>query len=348
MKVLNVTKYSLILIFILSFFSCSTFIKDSVYPTLSDNKYDSEFPYKNCSAQLEEISNSVRLVNVIAYYKNYIVNPADKLLKSKLNADNFDDKTFYQGTFHKTASGTATIVYSLNGYVALLTCAHIISFPDTIYSFKIDTNGTVTKYLESVSIKTKQTNYITDFPEGGDVDILVKDSYNDLALIGKRFYEYRLNSFPLFKYPFGKARQLEWGSFVYALGYPMNYKMVTKGIVSSPNRDDAGSFLIDAVFNRGFSGGIVLAIRDGVPNFELVGLVRSVPAEYEYTIKPEIPTDDYEFNPLVPYKGQFYIDQKVNIKYGVTRVIPIETIIDFVKRNYDLLLNNGYSLDNFK
>ena len=45
-------------------------------------------------------------------------------------------------------------------------------------------------------------------------------------------------------------------------------------------------FLVDAVFNRGYSGGIVLAIRDGVPNFELVGLVKSVPAEYEYVMKP--------------------------------------------------------------
>ena len=37
-----------------------------------------------------------------------------------------------------------------------------------------------------------------------------------------------------------------------------------------------------------------------------------------------------------------------NIKYGVTRVIPVETIIDFIRRNYDFLLNNGYALDNFK
>ncbi|MFH0733125.1 MAG: serine protease [bacterium] len=348
MKILNITKFSFLLVFILIVSSCSTFIRDSVYPTLSDFKYDSEFPYKNCSSQLEEISNSVRLVNVIAYYRNYLVNPAEKLIKSQITPDNFDEKTFYKGTFHKTASGTATIVYAFNGYVALLTCAHIISFPDTLYAFRIDTNGTVTRHVESISIKTKQTNYVTDFPEGGDVDILVKDNYNDLAIIGRRFYQYNLNSFPLFKYPLGKARELEWGSFVYALGYPMNYKMVTKGIVSSPNRDDNGSFLIDAVFNRGFSGGIVLAIRDGVPNFELVGLVRSVPAEYEYTLKPEIPTDDYEFNPLVPYKGQLFIDQKVNIKYGVTRVIPIETVISFIQRNYDVLINNGYALDNFK
>ncbi len=169
-----------------------------------------------------------------------------------------------------------------------------------------------------------------------------------MAIIGKRFVQYKLNQFPVFSYPLGNAKNLEWGSFVYALGYPMNYKMITKGIVSSPNRDESGSFLIDAVFNRGFSGGIVLAIRDGVPNFELVGLVRSVPAEYEYVLKPEAPTEGYEYNPLLPYKGNIMIEQRVNIKYGVTRVIPIETIVEFINKNADKLLKFGYIFDNFK
>ena len=30
---------------------------EAVYPTLSDGKYDSEFPYRNCSEQLEDIGD---------------------------------------------------------------------------------------------------------------------------------------------------------------------------------------------------------------------------------------------------------------------------------------------------
>lgn len=330
------------------FFSCSSFIKDTVYPTLSDGKYDSEFPYKNCSSQLEDISNSVRLLNVLAYYKNYVVNETEDLKLSDLNNDNFEEKTYKKGTFHKTASGTATILYAIDGNVALLTCAHIINFPDTIYTYKIKKTGELTPYVESIAIKNKQTNYISDFPEGGDVEIIIMDTFNDLAIIGKRFYDYKINSFPVFKYPLGKAKDLEWGSFVYSMGFPMNYKMITKGIVSSPNRDDNGSFLIDAVFNRGFSGGIVLAIRDGVPNFEFVGLVRSVPAEYEYVVKPEMLSEEKEYNPLMPYGGDLFIEQRVNIKYGVTRVIPIETIRDFITKNYNELLKHNFLFDNFK
>jgi len=123
--------------------------------------------------------------------------------------------------------------------------------------------------------------------------------------------------------------------------------MVTKGIVSSPNKDGKGSFLIDAVFNRGFSGGIVLAIRDGVPNFEIVGLVRSVPAEYEYVLKPVPMNQSIEYNPLIPYTGDIYIDQRASLKYGITRVIAIEAIVEYLEDNEDFLAEKGYLLKQF-
>ncbi len=40
--------------------SCTKKIYDVVYPTLNDGRYDSEFPYKNASHQLEEISKSIK------------------------------------------------------------------------------------------------------------------------------------------------------------------------------------------------------------------------------------------------------------------------------------------------
>ena len=69
-------------------------------------------------------------------------------------------------------------------------------------------------------------------------------------------------------------------------GYPSGHKMVTKAIVSSPNKDRKGSFLLDAVLTPGFSGGIALAVRDGVPNFELVGLVQLVSGRTTYALGP--------------------------------------------------------------
>ena len=51
--------------------ACSSSVYRDVYPTLIDGRYDSEFPYKGCSRQLEEISETVQMLNCIAYYRTY-------------------------------------------------------------------------------------------------------------------------------------------------------------------------------------------------------------------------------------------------------------------------------------
>ena len=118
--------------------------------------------------------------------------------------------------------------------------------------------------------------------------------------------------------------------------------MITKAIVSSPNLDDNGSFLTDAVINRGFSGGIVLAIRDGVPNFELVGMVQRVPKEDEDFIKPKSLKNDARYNSLVPYQDELYVDRRISLRYGIAKIVSIETILEFIKDTKELLNSNGY------
>ena len=65
-------KKNFILIIGIILTSCAQNIYKVAYPTLSDGKYDTEFPYKNCSSQLEEISKSVKLLNCMAFYKTYV------------------------------------------------------------------------------------------------------------------------------------------------------------------------------------------------------------------------------------------------------------------------------------
>ncbi|OGU36191.1 MAG: hypothetical protein A2068_08275 [Ignavibacteria bacterium GWB2_35_6b] len=317
------------------FISCSptSQIYETAYPTLNDGKYDSEFPYKSSSKQLEEISHSIKMINVLVFYTSYFFDEQTKLTAADLQQNNFIEKSYQKTSFHQPSSGTATVIRSSIDEVVLLTCAHIIDFPDTIITYHSNENGSATKFIESVSIKNEQSNYIPDFPDGGKVEIIAVDNKNDLALIGRKIDAKSFTNFPKLNYPKGKAKELEWGSFIYAFGYPLGQKMISKGIVSSPNFDGNGTFLIDAVFNRGFSGGVVLAIRDGVPNFELVGLVRSVPAEIEYILRPAQQNEINSFNPTLPYKGEVYIDQQKTMKYGVTRVIPIEVIEEFINKN---------------
>ncbi|MFC2133068.1 serine protease [Bacteroidota bacterium] len=344
---MKVTKYVFSVLLFFSFISCSSDVYKTIYPTLVDGEYDSEFPYKSSSDQLEEIGESVKLLNTLAFYRSHIFDSGTNLKADDLTQDIVDEEASKITFFNHTASGTATVIYARDKLIALLTCAHIIDYPDTVISYFKAENGANTDYVQSFSIKERQSIYVTDLPEFGEVEVLLLDKDLDIAVLGKKLSNPRAALVPVFKYPVGRAKDLEWGSFVYIFGYPMNYKMVTKGIVSSPNKDGKGSFLIDAVFNRGFSGGIVLAIRDGVPNFEIVGLIRSVPAENEYLLKP-VPTDEkIEYNPLLPYTGDIYVDQRISMKYGITRVIGIEEIVDYIKENENFLRTQGYMLDRF-
>lgn len=343
-KVINTV---LLLAAILLLVSCKSAIYEVAYPALSDGRYDSEFPYKSSSDQLKEITNSVKMLNCVAYYTTYVFDYDSMIRKKDLNNDVLEEKSIDIGRFDRTASGTATLISAHRGSVVLLTCAHIVDFQDTLISYYKTESGYNTGYIESISIKDKQVNYIPEFPSGGEVDILVRDDRQDLALLGRHYGVEQRSKFNVFEYPVGRAKELSWGSFVYAIGFPMNYKMLSKGIVSSPNKDKKGSFLIDAVFNKGFSGGIVLAIRDGVPNFELVGLVNSVPITRQFVVTPKNPSRRRVYNPIVPYKGEVYLQELMNIRYGVTKVVSIETIIKFIEGNWRKVSEKGYDISEF-
>lgn len=330
---------------LISFFlfsSCSFTTYEKVYPTLGDGKYDSEFPYKSTSEELNKISETLQRVNTTAFYKIYLFDEKDNFNINDLNNKNFSDIAVKEALADNSSSGTAVTVYSENGNVALLTCAHTITFPDTIIAYKLDTLGNSTNYIESISIKEKQIIYVAGFPEGSQVEVLAIDNHSDIALIGRKYGSQKGIFFPAFNYPIGKAKEVEWGTFVYLVGYPINFKIITKAIVSSPRRDEAGSFLVDAVINPGFSGGLVLAIRDGVPNFELTGMVQWVPEEEESLIYPENLKSKTSYNPVVPYEGNLYVRKHSSIRYGIAKIIPVESIMTFLNQNKLYLNKKGF------
>ncbi len=335
-------KYRFLILFIailaLITFSCTQKIYRTAYPTLSDGRYDSEFPYKNCSKELQEISEAVTKVFCNTFYENYYFSPDRKIVLKDINkellaiADKISD-------VKNTVSGTATVIHFQNSRIALLTCAHIIIKPDTIINFVSLENNPNEKFIQTIAFKQKQEILVYGMPEDGVFEVLLIDDENDIAILNKELKGATVSRIPALKYPFGKARDLEWGSFVYAIGYPMGYKVITKGIVSQPDRDRKGGFLIDSFFNPGLSGGILLAVRDGVPNFELVGITTSAAAETETILTPE---KNKSYDETVPYDGKIYVNTKKNINYGITKAISAEAILSLIRENQDFLLKNGY------
>ena len=344
-----INKISLIFftsIILLLISSCSSVTYEKIYPTLQDGKYDSEFPYKGSSQELENLSKTVQRINSTAFYKTYVFNSESEIRLSQING-NISALAISEGYADQTSSGSGTIIYAKDGKVALLTCAHVVNYPDTIISYHRDEFGNLTDLIEAIFIKSRQTIYVPGFPEGSEFEIIASNKNLDIALVGRDYKSLSGYKFPEFNFPIGHSKELEWGTFVYVFGYPLNYQMVTKAIVSSPNKDEQGSFLIDAVVNKGSSGGIVLAIRDGVPNFELVGMVQWVPEEEENVLIPEKRKDDERYNPIIPYEGDLFVKKFSSMKYGIARIISVESVVEFLTAEKDLLYEKKYFIENF-
>jgi hypothetical protein len=349
LRVPQISNYFLVLTLLSVIFtvsSCQKATYKTVYPTLSDGRYDSEFPYRNCSSELDDISKSVKKLYCLVEYDRYDYDESDALKIKNLSNNSFKKLAYNKGFFSESVHGTATIIYNVSGFVAVLTCAHIIDYPDTIISYFVDEHNQKTEIIQSVSLKKKQLNFIRDLPGDGTLNLIVADNTLDVAFLGNKFENVSEN-IRTFSYSTGKAEKLEWGSFVYIMGYPAGYQMVTRGIVSNPYTGKKGEFLLDALFNTGISGGIVLAVKDGVPNFELVGIAKTVSAKYKNVLKPE--KDSYEeiFNPNVPYTGNLYVKLEKDINYGVTFAASIEAISDIYFDNKSEFTRQGFFLDSF-
>ncbi len=243
---------------------------------------------------------------------------------------------------NKTSSGTSAIISVSGSSIALLTAAHIVSYPDTVIGFYTN-NGVKTKFVESIAIKIRQQIY-GDLPNGGALRILAKDTEADIAVVGNSLGGFTPINAPALKFKFGSAKELKWGSFIYIFGFPMGNKMVTRGIVSSPNKGKNNRFLVDAVINKGSSGGLVFAIRGESPNFELVGMVSAVPAVRNTVLAPFSPNLDKSFVPGSEYDGRVQIKRLIEIKYGIGKIISVESIKAFFEKNKTKLLKKGFDL----
>jgi hypothetical protein len=325
--------------------SCSSSNYSTKNLPVYNGKYENVFPFRNSSEELENINSSVYRINCLAFYKAYIFSENSKIKLKDLSDSLIKTRSVKNVYSDKSTSGTATLIYSSNGTLGLLTCAHVIDFPDTVITYFGEVTGKPSDDIQSIAFKSKQFIYAAGFPNGSEVKEILADKNTDVALIGNNYSLSDAIRFHVFNYPFGSAKDLEWGDFVYIFGYPLNYKMISRGIVSSPDYDKNGSFFIDAVVNRGYSGGPVLAVKENVPHFELVGIVEWVAEENENILQPAPLEGDLKYNPVVPYKGDAYVKQERFLKYGITKVISVESIVDFLEKNKDFFIHKGYDFD---
>lgn len=329
------------------FNSCQTYTLKTVYPTLNDGKYDTEFPYKTCSKQIGEVARSIKKIHCIAEYKTYIFPHEMKVTEDMIDRKFLRQDNIIKQFDSESVIGTATVIFYNGERIGLLTSAHIVNYPDTIIGYyEVFKKGEI-ETIQTFSVKSRQLNYVRDLPISKNLKILAIDEHQDIAILGEEVDKDRKREVHVFNYPMGDSDELEWGSFVYIMGFPSGYQMITRGIVSTPGGKHKKNFLIDALFNKGISGGIVLAIRDGVPNFEMVGMAKSVAANYENIIVPEEESHVRKYNPSMPYEGNTYVKVKKNINYGITYSVASNSIKDFIQEHQLELADQGYIFNQF-
>ena len=337
-------KYTLLncftcLLLLISAFSCKTNEKLPAQSLHPDGRYDSEFPDKSVSDKLNEISKTIKKLDCLVFYMTYVFPPGNNIQKASITKENIKKLSMSADITNESVSGTATVIYYDGKSVGLLTCSHVVDYPDTIYNW-YNAEKTV---LQSVSVKVRQQNYISGLPDGEPIEVLVLDTKNDIALLQKKLHPH-IEQPAVFNYKSGSTRELEWGTFVYIMGYPLGNLMVTRAIVSNPDKSRNGSFLTDALYNKGISGSPVFALRDGVPNFEWIGMAKSAAAgNFIYLLPDENLVD--VVNIRNPYKGEVYVNKKLDINYGVTFSVTIEAIGKFIKKNRELIEKAGMNAE---
>jgi S1-C subfamily serine protease len=313
-------------------------------PTSSSDPYTAAFPQRDISASLQDVQQSMVRITTTVFYNTYTFNKP-RITSADIQTNEPAAIASQQFSSEESTAGTSVMLDLNNsGDALLITCAHVVTAPDTLISyFEEDDTIPADTFIESISIKRRQSNLIFTSGELSTFNIIAQDDLSDIALLntnlGNKMQE---KHFPL-RFSMGRSERLQLGSFLYILGFPKGFPMITRGIVSTKGLKPHRFFITDALFNQGISGGLVISSNDNFNSFEWVGLARSATASREQILVPKPDIESENENRLYPYNDQVYIDYKDRISYGITQVVPIDKIRSFIQENRSLINSLGFS-----
>lgn len=335
------TRYSAFCFLVLLLWGCAS-SNTARRPFYDSEKgyYTSAFPSRDVTPQLATIQRSVLRITSTSIYTTYFLEDSNVTFEELAQID-IDEVASSESTVDNSKAGTAISILQNNNHTVLVTAAHVLAAPDTLVSFKRGPDIPENKYLYSVSLKLKQRNFVHTYNDLREINILAMNSVYDLALLEIANDDEAFIAAPL-QIKTGTAKNLRMGSFIYVMGFPLGSAMVTRGIVSAPNYDNQGSFLSDALFNHGISGGLILASRDNFESLEWVGMAITAAATEQDFLVPN-PNRQEQYVHMQSYTDTAFVAQKSIINYGVTQALPIEKMLPFLYINEDKLNSLGLS-----
>ena len=297
-------------------------------------------------SQVEKLEPTIQSVNRIlisAHYDLYSFDEDEEMRLEYVQDDPsiLDDAESYFDI--ETVGGSAIFLDISDGYPLIMTANHVIRQPDSVAYYYEDQFGEQSS-LAQLRVQDRVDRYLPHFRELGSLKVLVSDEERDVALLTSE------NPFSLdeeveyLPVELGNPELLDWGSKVFAFGYPLGNEMLSTATVSEPNRDEEGGFLIDALFNPGFSGGAILAVNNETYALELVGMARSASANSQYYLRPERSAQS-PMNVGYMYEGPNYLEREQRINYGIVRSVSSNAIRDLLREHADTLEEAGFDLE---
>lgn len=306
-----------------------------------DGYYRNSAQADRFSRQIDQGFESVRRLQNTVMYRTYLFNPGQTITRSQIGSFRIENVAIDSEVESVTNAGTATVLSNNEIKAVFLTAAHTVSRPDTvIHMYDLDT-GSPDDRVEAVSIKISENHFVIADNGIIGLDLVAINSSKDLALlISNEPIEEQYNLEPINFDP-GRFEEVEWGDMVVAMGYPRGVQMITQGVASLSNHPHR-SLVMDLNINRGFSGGIVFAMRADRAGMEWIGMITSAMGERELYLAPEdgIQTD---YNPEIPYRGEIFVQNRPVIYYGISYAVDIDEIRRFVQENRNLLRARGAS-----
>lgn len=327
-------------------FSCSSSKKYQSLSLSEDHRpvskyYTSSFPNRDVTEKLKEAQQSVVRIIATGFYNSYNFEGKYVTL-ADLETNGAKELSTTRYSSEENTAGTSIILDRSSRNFLLITCEHVVSFPDTAITYYEGENMPTDTYIKSISIKKRQNNLLFTGSELQPFEVISTNKRLDLALLDVKLNRSsNLDLYPL-DVNVGDSNFLRLGSFLYILGFPKGYAMVTRGLASSSESWNDRFFITDASFNRGISGGLVLATNDNFRSFKWVGMASSSDATRENVL---VPRPNTESSPAArPYLDSVFVQRKTRINYGITQSIPINSIKDFLRDNERTINRHGFQL----
>ena len=301
--------------------------------------YQTAFPGQDISGQIQEAFRAVKRIQVTGVYEHYRFSPGDAPREGDHLGAEVLARAVDTFTSSNTRQASAVQIARAGRRVTLLSNQHAIHFPDTRVEYfqmagQRPPGVREPRVIEQVSVRRRQDNTLVDLGSIQPFEVLARNVPADLALIGASYPAGTEGpALALLEVPVGNADRLSWGSFVYVLGHPGGYPVVTRGIVSEPMGPATTSFLIDGLWNEGISGGPILAVRGETGSLEWVGIARAAAGRTEYRLMPETEAMADRPEERMLYEGRVYLERVQRILYGISLSVSMNTIREFLNRN---------------